>query len=114
MQVVLDLRAAFAFPLSDTLTFLGFFAEVSALHIRGKLLCCEFAFLFLVVAFSQEPVGIWDFLVLGFWLTLSDRIFAITVSSRVIQAAFRQLCVQPLTVERFFWFLSSSRNTDIY
>ena len=65
MRVVLDLRAAFAFPLSDTLTFSGVFAEVSALHIRRKLFCCVFAFLFLVVAFSQEPVGIWDFLVLG-------------------------------------------------
>ena len=66
------LEGCFAFPLSDTLTF-GVFAEVSILHFSGKLLCCDFACLVLV-AFSQESMSIWDFLVLG-WLTLSDRGF---------------------------------------
>ena len=32
--------------------------------------------------------------------------FAITISSGAIQAAIRQLCVQPLTVERFCFFCS--------
>ena len=66
MRVVLDLGAAFASPWPDTLTFLEFLQNFLHLRIRGKLLCCEFAFLFLVIAFSQEPVDIWNFLVLDF------------------------------------------------
>ena len=67
------LESCFCFPLVWYIDF-WCFSEVSTLHISGKLLCCDFAFLVLVVEFSQESVSIWDFLMLG-WLALAIVFF---------------------------------------
>ena len=78
MRVVLGLRAAFAFPLSDTLTF-GVFQRFQHCTFVESCFVAFFAFLVLVVEFSQDSVSIWDFLVLG-WLALAIVVFAITIS----------------------------------